>query len=231
MPNPPTTECAHFYYGEWLRKYHEWFSESETVSDRTLRESVRKARISQWHDWGLPSHKGFKAVVSTSIHQRYKRQVKGLIVYTNGICGPASEVLLESRERLRKELGLVVARSKDTALNAQHILRDLDATLNEQDEPDFLHRPTQYAYDTARQIIENTYTHYVGSAPSATIAPDGQGGIIAEWKSGRRIVRLIVSSSQDGKSYVYSRGATRSQIDYSASGLTLSQQLCFIFPD
>lgn len=203
MPNTPIAECAHLHANQWLDDSDEWFSES-TVD---------------WHDWVLPSHKGMKAVVNTATHHRHKRQVRGLIVYTDSLCDQASEILSGSHVR------------RGPAQNAQPILRELEAMLQEEDEPDFLHRPTQDACDFARQMIEASYTHHVGSAPVPTLAPDGEGGIVAEWKDGRRTVRLIVSASRDGKSYVYSRGPSRSLVDYSVSGLTLSQQLSSIFGD
>lgn len=217
MPRMPIAECAHLRFVEWLGEPDEWLYEPEVgASDplsRALQESVRKALVySRRHHWVLLSHKGLKAAVDTSAHHRHKKQAKAFIIDGDSICDS-------------------VVRSEDAALTGQRILRDLKAMLEEQNEPDFRHSPTEYAYNTARRIIENLYTHYLGSAPIPTIAPDGGGGIIGEWKSGQRIVRLIVSGSQDGKSYVYSRGATRSQIDHSASGLTLSQQLCSIFPD
>jgi hypothetical protein len=220
MPNMLIVECAHLHPNEWIREPNESYEIEVGGSDPSsaLRENIRQSL----HDWVLLPRKGFKAVVSTSAHQRHKRQVKGFIVYADSICERASEVLSSS--------GTIV-RSDECVQTAQGILRNLDAMLQEEDEPDFHHRPTQYAYDLARQIIGETYTHYVGAPPLSTIAPDGQGGIIAEWKSGRRIVRLIVSPNQTGKSYVYSRGASQSLVDYSASGLTLSQQLSSVFPN
>jgi len=202
MPNMLITECAHHRPDEWLR-------------EPVLRESVRQAV----HDWVLFPHKGYRAVVNTSVHQRHKRQVHGFIVYTDSICPRASELLLGGYVR------------PEPSQTAQPILRELEVMLHDEDELDFLHRPTQYAYDFARQIIGASYTHYVGSAPVATLAPDGEGGIVAEWKDGRRTVRLIVSANQEGKSYVYSRGPSRSLVDYSVTGLMLSQQLSSIFGD
>jgi hypothetical protein len=157
-------------------------------------------------------------------------QIKGVFVYIDSLCHQGPGTLSGSHARLRKQSELM-ARSNDTALTAQQVLRDLEAMLKEQDEPGFLHRPTEYAYDTARQIIENSYSHYIGTSPTPAIASDGEGGIIAEWKSGHRIVRLIVSASQDGKSYVYSRGNDQSAIDHSASGSILAQRLLSIFPN
>lgn len=201
MPNISTTECAHVRPDEWL-------------SDSASRESIRQPL----HDWVLFPHKGFRAVEDTSVHQRNKKQVQGFNVYTNRICERASELLSSHVLSV-------------PAQTAQPVLRELEAMLREEDEDDFLHRPTQDAYDFARQIIEASYTHHVGSAPVPTLAPNGEGGLVAEWKDGRRTVRLIVPASREGKSYVYSRGPSRSLVEYSVSGLTLSQQLSSIFGD
>lgn len=133
-----------------------------------------------------------------------------------------------SHTKIHKQPKLII-RSGEKALSAQSVLRDLEAMLKEEDEPDFLHRPTNYAYDIARQIIENSYTHYMGSSPAPVFAPDGEGGIIAEWKSGQRVVRLIVGASENEKRYVYSRGNDQSLIDHSASGSILAQRLHTIF--
>lgn len=125
----------------------------------------------------------------------------------------------------------LTVRSAEAVSITQTILQDLQAMLQEEDEPDFLHCPTEYAYDSAKRMIEELDTHDGGSAPTPTIAPDGEGGIIAEWKSGDRIVRMIIPPRQDRRSYVYSREPNRSQIDYTGSGLVLAQQLCSIFAD
>jgi hypothetical protein len=196
---------------------------NRTLEPQVTEQTFRAALEGLCGDWVT------QVTGDISFRQVHKKQFKGFIAYTDNVWDRALEARSNSRTRIHKQPKLL-ARSGD-ALTAQSVLRDLEAMLKEQDEPDFLHRPTQYAYDTARQIIEESYTHYLGSAPGATIAPNGEGGIIAEWKSGRRIVRLIISASQDGKSYVYSRGPSRSLIDYSASGLVVSQQLCSIFSD
>jgi hypothetical protein len=119
----------------------------------------------------------------------------------------------------------------EAALARRELLRELEAMLEEEDEPDFLHRPTKYAYDTALESIENAYTHYLCSAPAPATAPDGDGGLIVEWKSGQHEVRLIVAPSEDQKSYVYSRGDKSAQIDYDTSGFILAQRLRSTFAD
>lgn len=121
--------------------------------------------------------------------------------------------------------------SEAADLTARRVLDDLNAMLKEQDEPDFLHRPTDPAYKLARHVIKSAYTHYLGFAPVPAIAPDGDGGLIVEWKSGQREVSLIAAPSKEQKSYVYSRGAKTARIDYGPSGLILAKRLRSTFAD
>lgn len=138
-----------------------------------------------------------------------------------------TNLVWESRRRRQRA---IVSRLEVTQ-SASPVLLDLEAMLEEQDEPDFRHRPSEYASSVVREIIENSYTHYLGSAPIPAIAPDGNGGLVVEWKSARRIVRLIISANEGGKNYVYSRGGNRSQVEHSASGLIVAHQLRSIFAD
>jgi hypothetical protein len=125
-----------------------------------------------------------------------------------------------------------VSLSKMRLQSADPLLRDLEAMLKEEDEPDFLHRPTQYSYDLTKQLVKDSYTHYIGSAPVPTIAPDGDGGATVEWRSADgSVVRLIIRASQNGKHYIYSENLDRSHVDYVVSGLAIAQQLRSIFTD
>jgi hypothetical protein len=129
------------------------------------------------------------------------------------------------------EPSVIVPLQEALAQSAEPILRELEAMLAEQDEPDFRHRPSDYAYDTARQIIRSAYTHHVASAPKPTLAPDGDGGLRIEWQSGRRIVRLIIPHSQNEEGYVYSRRDGPSEIDEPATDEALARRLRSIFAD
>lgn len=166
---------------------------------------------------------------NVSLRQINKKQLKESIAYRDNIWvwDRALEARSHSHARVHKQ-PKPIARSAD-ALAAQSVLRNLESMLNEQDESDFLHRPTEYAYNVARLIVADLYTHYLGSSPAPVFAPDGEGGIIAEWKSGQRIVRLIVGASENEKKYVYSKGNDQSLIDHSASGSILAQRLRSIF--
>jgi hypothetical protein len=140
--------------------------------------------------------------------------------------------LLTRGIRLREQAKLRAAKIADVRQAAQQVLRSLEDMRKEEDEPDFRHSPTTYAYDITEKIVKDSYTHYIGSAPVPTVGPDGEGGIVLEWKSaGRSVVRMIIPSSGDKKSYIYSRGVNRSEVDYSVSALTLARQLRSTFAD
>jgi hypothetical protein len=122
-------------------------------------------------------------------------------------------------------------RLEESARNGQIVLLDLESMLKEEDEPDFKHKPTDDAYKLARKTLKSAYTHFVGSAPLPAIAPDGGGGLIVEWESGEREVRLISAYNKEHKSYMYSRGAKIAKIDYEVSGLILAQVLRSTFTE
>jgi hypothetical protein len=178
----------------------------------------------------LCSHTGMKAMVNISARPIRKKQLRGFIVYADGFCERASEMLSKGHPAKAEKRSEVIARQHSIS-TAQYILQDLDSMLKEQDEPDFRNRPTEYAYQLARGLIKKSYTHYIGTSPTPAISPDGEGGLVVEWKRDKLIVRLVISAAQEGKSYVYSRGPDRSLVERSISGLVLAQQLSTIFAD
>ncbi|HZI19951.1 MAG TPA: hypothetical protein VEY09_15310 [Pyrinomonadaceae bacterium] len=158
------------------------------------------------------------------------RRVKRVAKYATDYCFTAFEALSASnlaglwgREEEK--------RPEEINQTSSNVLRDLEVMLYEEDEPDFRHSLTRHAYDIACQVIKDAYTHYIGSAPIPTIAPDGDGGVRIEWQSNRRVVRLIVPDSDNEESYVYSKGGGPSDIDEPASGLALARRLLTIFSD
>lgn len=234
MPSTSTTE---FTFAD------EWLAESEDLPPgvekgvydslgNAIRERTRRAASCyHWEDWGLLSHKSVKAAVHTAIYHKHKRQVKGLIVYTNDVCDLASTMLQESQARLKKTSRSTAQRTLNNSAILDRILRKLDAMLQEEDEPDFLNKPNEFANNKLRAFIESAYTHHVGQSPVPAIAPDGDGGVVAEWKSGQSIVRLIVAPDAAGKTYIYRKGNQESAIDHNPSGLLLSQRLTSVFGD
>jgi hypothetical protein len=111
------------------------------------------------------------------------------------------------------------------------VLQELVSLRGAQDEPGFMHSITEDAHKLAKEIIKSAYTQPIGSAPTPSTAPDGDGGVVVEWKSGQREVRLISAASKDYKSYIYSRGAKTAKIDYEISGAILADALRSTFAD
>lgn len=158
-----------------------------------------------------------------------KKQIHGF-EYADHIWGRALEARIKSK-RGHRSAG-VLSGPTMRIQSAEPLLRDLEAMLKGEDEPDFLHRPSPYAYKLTKQLVKDLYTHYVGSAPVPTIAPDGDGGATVEWMSAAgNIVRLIVPPDQDAKHYIYTKDLKRSHIDYEVSGLVIAQQLRSVFTD
>jgi hypothetical protein len=117
------------------------------------------------------------------------------------------------------------APTKEAKSDVRPILDELEVMRTEQDEPDFIHSVKDHAYEIARPVIESAYTHYLGSTPTPAIAPDGDGGLIVEWRSGECEVRLIAAHSKEHKSYIYSKGRKTAKIDYELSGFVLAKAL------
>jgi hypothetical protein len=175
----------------------------------------------------LCKFKGTKAVVGIPPHLE-RKNVKGFVVYTLSLCDRALESLSDSQARLQSE---ATARAQKATSNAQDILRELEVMREAQDAPDFKRSPTDDAYKAAHESLKAAYTHYVGSAPAPDLAPDGDGGVVVQWKSGKREVRLVVPPVGAEKSYIYSRGTKTAKVDYDISGSILAQQLRSTFSD
>lgn len=181
-------------------------------------------------NWCLVKEKADADNLITHIRSQRSKQHKAGIRYEADYCYSAFDALLAERERAAHQHAKV-DRVRKAAPTAQYILRGLEAMLNAQDEPDFIRRPTDYAYDLTRVIIEGAYTHYVGSAPVPTFAPDGDGGIRVEWQAGQRIVRLVVPDSEDAESYVYNNVSPAPRVDKPAMDLILARRLRTTFAD
>jgi hypothetical protein len=208
---------------ESLRLDTDWLSVVNRTIDLTEIEKIYRANMERLHE----PH-GWHTVIPAPLHRRH---VSGFIIFSDNVCAQAFEALSGGRVKLDKHTEAVLPATESDP-PAQQVLRDLGAMREEEDEPDFMHRPTDDAYDLARRFIERVYTHCVDSAPVPAVAPDGDGGVIVEWQSGRRTVRLVVPASKDENSYVYSkRENDPSEMDDPATDLDLAKRLRTIFVD
>lgn len=167
-------------------------------------------------------------VIHVSSPRMHRKQADESITYADNIWDRAFEARLIKYTRIHRPAG-ALSPSKIRIQSAESLLRDLEAMLKEEDAPDFLNRPTPFAYETAEKFIKSAYTHYVGSAPSPTLGPDGDGGMVVEWQSGQRIVRLVVAPDKNAKTYIYRRGNNESAVDHVPSGTILAQRLLTVF--
>jgi hypothetical protein len=190
--------------------------------DPQVIEQVPRAKLEK-----LCEFKGRKAVVEVPPHSG-RKNLKGFVVYTLGPCSQALEVISKSPAKRRAE---AEARAQKAAQTSQDILRALEALREAQDAPDFTRRPTDEAYKAVNESLTAAYTHYVGSAPAPALAPDGDGGVVVQWKSGKREVSLVVPPSGVEKSYIFSRGDKTAKIDYDISGFVLARQLRSTFAE
>jgi len=161
----------------------------------------------------------------------HKRHVSGFVIYTDKLWEQALAVLSKCPARLDAQPALALP-AKEANQSAQHVLLELEAIRNEHDEPDFQHSSTDHAYKLAKQIIEGAYTHYLGSAPEPAAAPDGDGGLVIDWQSARRLVSLVVPADEDESAYVYSKsGDDPSEMDDPATDEALARRLRSVFAD
>lgn len=71
--------------------------------------------------------------------------------------------------------------------------------------------PTQFAFKTAYQMIENT-EEVVGTLPAGSPTVDSEGGIRVTWEINNRRVKLICPATRKGQMYIYHSSAEGSQI-------------------
>lgn len=197
---------------------------------QTLRpEGIKEASSAVLASCNIPTSDFSLAVIHVSFSPLMrKKQVEGFIGYADHIWDRALEARLIKSTRVHRQIG-ALSLSTIRLQSAEPLLRDLEALAKEEDEPDFLNRPTPFAYETAKEFIRSAYTHFVGSAPPPTLGPDGDGGMIVEWQSDQRIVRLVVAPDKNAKTYIYRRANNESAVDHVPSGTILAQRLLTVF--
>jgi hypothetical protein len=84
------------------------------------------------------------------------------------------------------------------------ILDKLSSLKKIQDVPDeYTFRPTERAYINTKLMIMKASTRLGAGFRKPRIVPDGEGGIIASWKSSDRQVRLRFQANEDEQDYIY----------------------------
>lgn len=108
-------------------------------------------------------------------------------------------------------------------MSKDKLLQDLHEMRAQADGGDFCHSQSEATDVLARRIVEGTY-HRDDDFPAPALAPDGDGGLVMEWKRGKAVVRLVV---QGERAYIYSAGLVT--VDKPATGTALAQRLRSLF--
>jgi len=101
----------------------------------------------------------------------------------------------------------------------------LDALMQSEDYDDEFHVPTGSAFSRMRGFLEGVSGHLKTALPLGTMYADGDGGLRLEWIRPDRELRLVVSASPEGRSYIYHEQGNDYAADYSPTADALSYWL------
>lgn len=85
------------------------------------------------------------------------------------------------------------------------ITRDLRTLRNEENEDDYVFRPSDHAFQTALDLISDAYLLVKDDTGKPFTSPDGNGGVRLEWSKGGRTVSLVIPASENHPPYIYHR--------------------------
>lgn len=86
----------------------------------------------------------------------------------------------------------------------RRLLSALTKLLVARDYDDYTLRPTPRAYRSARKMAVKAHKRIEGGLPLPRVAPDGNGGIIMEWRNARGVVKLgFAETGDDADNYIF----------------------------
>lgn len=104
----------------------------------------------------------------------------------------------------------------------------LDALMQSEDYDDEFHIPTGSASSRMRDLLEGASGHLRTALPLGTMYADGDGGLRLEWIRPDRELRLVVSASPEGRSYIYHEKGDEYAADYSPTVDALGRWLSWL---
>lgn len=113
----------------------------------------------------------------------------------------------------------------DRPVGPDGMLRQLDALTHSDDYDDDFQAPTPGAVARMRAFLEGASGSLEIAFPSGTICADGAGGLRVEWIRPDRELRLVVSRTQEGRSYLYHEQGDDYAADYSPDVIKLGEWL------
>jgi hypothetical protein len=105
------------------------------------------------------------------------------------------------------------------------IFTDLGSFLQDDIYSDDYIKPSQYAVGIAWQLLDKAAKQLSDGFPEGTIYPDGDGGLRVEWIRPDKEVRLKISNSKSGRSYIYYELWGKYAADYSVTATSLASWL------
>ena len=104
------------------------------------------------------------------------------------------------------------------------LLSQLDALTEAEDYDDDFFSPTESAADRMRGFLEGV-SGLSTTVPAGTLYADGDGGLRLEWIRPDRELRLVISASPQGRSYIYHEQGDEYAADYSPTVSELGKWL------
>ena len=105
------------------------------------------------------------------------------------------------------------------------LLDQLDLLVEAEDYDDDFQSPTESSFTKMRGFLEKANGLLKIAFPVGTIYADGDGGLRLEWIRPDRELRLVVSASSQGRSYLYHEQGDDYGADYAPSAGELSRWL------
>jgi len=121
-------------------------------------------------------------------------------------------------------------KSKNTGLEA--LLSDMGGLLQQDSNynDDFM-KPTEYAFTTTWNLLDQASSIVEGLFPLGTVYPDGDGGLRVEWIRPQRELRLIIPSCEEERHYIYHESGAEYAADYNVSAKSLGNWLNWLNQD
>jgi len=105
------------------------------------------------------------------------------------------------------------------------MLKQLDALVQSDDYDDDFQSPTPSAVERMRAFLKGASGSLGTALPLGTIYADGVGGLRVEWIRPNGELRLIISKSPEGRSYLYHEQGADYAADYSPNAIKLGKRL------
>lgn len=80
---------------------------------------------------------------------------------------------------------------------------DLMNLRQEEDEEDYIIKPSDHAFKTSLETISGAYMRLGAQFPRPSVAPTGDGGVRFEWRANNRYLVMACPSQEGQESYIY----------------------------